>query len=139
MQKTLFAAVACVFTNAALADHFNVQIGAYKSPATAAQTVPADAGEVRQIKGDDGLTRLVVGPFHTRADADQARDELRVNGFPGAFVRSGLSGGKAVQEVSATYSAPQSDIEADSDAEGELVYLDGKLHRKVGDTFIPVK
>ena len=35
---------------------------------------------------DDGLYRVVVGPFKTRAEADKARDKLKEDGFK-PFIR----------------------------------------------------
>ncbi|MEO1576112.1 MAG: SPOR domain-containing protein [Pseudomonadota bacterium] len=125
----------------ARADTYDVQIGAFKRPDASALTVPAGVGELRGVQGDDGLTRFVVGPFTSRAAADDARDQLRAAGYPGAFVRMDTNGAAQLQERPAAFVAeePTASVSMSDDEPGELVTLDGKLHRKIGDRFIPVE
>lgn len=123
------------------ADTFDVQIGAFKRPDASALNLPAGVGQLRSILGDDGLTRFVVGPFTSRAAADDARDQLRAAGYPGAFVRTGATQAPPLQERPATFVAEDRPVSApvDMEEQGELVTLDGKLHRKIGSRFIPVE
>jgi hypothetical protein len=98
------------------------------------------------------LTRFVVGPFGTRAEAERARDQLQGAGYSGAFIRSSGERRVVVQQsysVSDSYSASDSQAEVQRDAqvstsdisdqEGEVVMLDGRPHRKVGDQFFPIR
>lgn len=143
-----------VVSIAASAADFDVQIGAFRNPDAASLKVPAEIGSVRTSRSDDGLTRVLVGPFASRTEAAAARDRLRSMGYPGAFLRSaGLSARAAVTPTvveSAHRSAPadtsgpsQRDLDllmSLSDEERrDVVYLDGRLHRKVGDQFIPLR
>jgi len=136
------------------ADSFDVQIGAFRNPDVAKIVLPANVGELRSTSGPDGLTRFVVGPFVTRTDAELARDRLRDSGFGGAFIRTTQDTRTFVQESSyvsnsydsaATYTIDDaSTTQADADqyvsnGDGDVVYLDGQLHRKVGDQFIPIR
>ena len=136
---------------AARADTFDVQIGAFRNPNVTDIELPDNVGELRSTSGPDGLTRFVVGPFPSRGDADRVRDQLRASGFPGAFVRAAQDGrapttvAERVTVVEASAGErPMSlqDIERiekiEAEYDGDVVYLDGRLHRKVGDRFIPV-
>lgn len=151
------AVMALFISNASHAQGFDVQIAALKNPDAAQIELPTDVGELRSTFGADGLTRFLVGPFVSRADADQARDRLRAAGFSGSFVRANQDAGFAVDRRDVASSNPPSSaaiadsgssvsqrdletLQSLSDEERrDLVYLDGKLHRKVGDDFIPLR
>ncbi|MFK7885926.1 MAG: SPOR domain-containing protein [Gammaproteobacteria bacterium] len=145
---------AILFSSVAYADSFDVQIGAFRNPDVANIVLPANVGELRSTSGPDGLTRFVVGPFFTRVDAEQARDRLKDSGFNGAFIRSTQDTRTVARE--SAYVSDSSDSNASytindtststtysdqyaSDGDGDVVYLDGKLHRKVGDQFVPIR
>jgi hypothetical protein len=145
--------IAAVFVSSfAYADSFDVQIGAFRNPDVARISFPDEIGELRSTSGPDGLTRFVVGPFGTRAEAERARDQLQGAGYSGAFIRSSGERRVVVQQsysVSDSYSASDSQAEVQrdtqvstsemSDQEGEVVMLDGRPHRKVGDQFFPIR
>lgn len=139
--------IAAVFvSNFAYADTFDVQIGAFRNPDVARISFPDEIGELRSTSGPDGLTRFVVGPFATRAEAERARDQLQSAGYGGAFVRSSGERRVTVQQ-SYSVAETQTEVQRDtqplmrdvSDEEGEVVYLDGRLHRKVGSQFVPIQ
>ncbi len=146
--------VALAVSGVAHADSFNVQIGAYRNPDVNGIEVPANIGEVQRTTGPGGLTRLMVGPFAGRELAEKARDELKAAGFKGAFIRSTLDASTATTQSPTEYTAPRVSVEHESgiserdlaivaklseDERRALVYLDGRLHRKVGDDFIPLR
>lgn len=138
----------------AYADSFNVQIGAYRNPDVIGIEVPATIGEIQRSKGPDGLTRLMVGPFASRDAAEKAQDELKAAGFGGAFIRATLDASMATARSQTKSAAPRVAVKHESGAaqrdldilaglsaeeRRDLVYLDGRLHRKVGDEFIPLR
>ncbi len=141
MPSRIVLIFAVFFSSVAQADTFDVQIGAFRNPAAASISLPADVGEMRSERGADGLTRFVVGPFSSRTDADQARDRLRATGFDGAFVRASSGASTPSQYSVTTYSADVAETSSQDsfEGEGEVVMLDGRLHRKVGDRFIPLQ
>lgn len=155
LNRTLLL-IALFITGIAHADSFDVQIGAFRSPDTSKIKLPANVGELRTTSGPNGLTRFLVGPYSNRADANRAQDTLRAAGFKGAFVRaaqqgrirvsasttsSSLKSGNASSSNSNEMSqeALQKLISLSEEERRGLVILDGKLHRKVGDEFVPVR
>jgi DedD protein len=72
------------------AELFVVQLGAFSDPAKARQQqqslISKDTSKVytETLKGDKGeITRVRVGPFRTREEADTARERLKKLGFDG--------------------------------------------------------
>ncbi|MFK8015213.1 MAG: SPOR domain-containing protein [Gammaproteobacteria bacterium] len=157
MPIRVLSLLAFFLSSAVYAENFDVQIGAFENPDVARIQLPANIGELRSTSGPNGLTRFVVGPYSSRAEADAARDRLRESGFAGAFVRATagtryeVSQPAPVQAVNASTesyaasepSASQRDLDTlmslSDEERRDLVYLDGKLHRKVGDEFIPIR
>ncbi len=136
---------------------FDVQIGAFRNPDPTSLKVPASVGELRAMASSDGLTRFLVGPFASKSEAARARDELRSIGYKGAFIRAtedatgastpiaakpGSAPGKDIKN-SDVVSPSKSDLELLSSLSYEersnVVYLDGRLHKKVGETFVPLR
>ncbi|SCX84975.1 DedD protein [Nitrosospira sp. Nl5] len=77
-------------TKAAAAEQFVVQLGAFSDPAKARQQqqslISKDARKVytETLKADKGeITRVRVGPFRTREEAEGAREKLKKLGFDG--------------------------------------------------------
>lgn len=75
---------------AAAADEFVVQLGAFSDPAKARQQqqslISKDTKKVytETLKADKGeITRVRVGPFRTREEAEGAREKLKKLGFDG--------------------------------------------------------
>ncbi|MDQ3185459.1 MAG: SPOR domain-containing protein [Pseudomonadota bacterium] len=74
----------------AAADIFVVQLGAFSDPAKARQQqqslISKDTGKVytETLKADKGeITRVRVGPFRTREEAESVREKLKKLGFDG--------------------------------------------------------
>ncbi|MEM8745048.1 MAG: SPOR domain-containing protein [Pseudomonadota bacterium] len=163
MLSRVTALCALFLTCAVSADSFDVQIGAFRNPDATNIKLPASVGELRRTSGPGGLTRFVVGPYDSRAAAATALATLKSAGFDGAFIRTSESSTGTVQVNASTrgsLSTPSSETRGQSDKDPatgisqsdldrlmklseeerrDVVLLDGKLHRKVGDEFIPLR
>lgn len=154
--------LAIILSGVGHADSFDVQIGAYRNPDNARIDLPANVGELRSILGPSGLTRFVVGPFANRAEAELALARLEAAGFGDAFIRVTQDGStaasrSALTQTAVSYTKDESVADQRSDASSvsqrdldifmslseeerrDLVFLDGRLHKKVGDEFIPYR
>ena len=131
-----------LFAGTVRADSYSVQIGTYRTPDRDAleERVPADLGELRSTTTPSGLTQFRVGDFASREDAEEALDTLRESGFDDAFVRR-LGETQAHTESESTKPRDDSALLSSLSEEERrnVVYLDGRLHRKVGDEFIPLE
>ncbi|MGB5326115.1 MAG: SPOR domain-containing protein [Pseudomonadales bacterium] len=122
---------------------YSVQIGAYASPAPGLRESLVAFGSV-SIDNSGELSRYLVGNFSNRGEAELLRDELQREGFADAFVRS-IGGGPAAPSHSAHHhrdipAAEQSKLDAlSAEQRSNVVYLDGVLHLKEGDTFRPLQ
>jgi len=129
------------------AGSYTVQIGTYRNPdhTVIEDRMPEDIGEIRTATTASGLTEFLVGSFGTFSEAEDALERLQGAGFDDAFVRRQGdsprgSGGTVTDEES---NLPQDDRALLSSLSEEerrsVVYLDGRLHRKIGDQFIPLE
>ncbi len=137
------------------AELFTIQIGAFKTP-NDTYSVPARAvGEIYATERSNGVTALSVGRF---ADVDAASAALAQisRHYPSAYVRRAhpeaqlrnapATASKApLPPTTQTQAAnPQQPLETEllssltDDERKHVVYLDGKLHYKQGDSFVPL-
>ena len=129
----------------AQAANYSVQIGAYKDPAAAETKRASDIGEITMHPGRDGLTRIRVGHFESEQDAQTALQRVRAAGYADAYIsdergrpvghheqRLPLSRPTAYSEDK-RLSAAKAKIPADQHR--NIVYLDGRLMLKEGNTF----
>ena len=65
---------------------YTIQVGAFKTTPNETIQQAQKFGEVFQKKGSDELTRITVGRFSNRVDADKMRDKLQNSGFGDAYV-----------------------------------------------------
>ncbi|MBT8139375.1 MAG: SPOR domain-containing protein [Gammaproteobacteria bacterium] len=144
----LCSCVFCVHANTFAEENagYSVQIGAFASPAAGLQESLSQFGTV-SIDRHGGLSRFLVGQFNERGDAELLRDELRREGYDDAFVRARGKASAAATVTSQHHShtnsgqseADHARIHALSPEQREnVVYLDGVLHIKQGDSFIPL-
>ncbi|MEM7081565.1 MAG: SPOR domain-containing protein [Pseudomonadota bacterium] len=142
MLKRSCAVLLSLLGATSYADLYDVQIGAFRNP-NPAVTVSPDIGELRHTVGNDGLTRVLVGPYASKSDANRARDALRAAGFGQAYIRTASTAAAVIPSSTSHVDDVMPDPDAmtadDMELEGERVMLDGKPHRKVGDRFIPIK
>ncbi len=149
----------------AQAQTYAVQIGAFSNPNAQVLDEARRIGELYTAPAPNGLTRYRVGPFATEQLALSARDTLRQLGFPDAFIkleqdREAMDQAPVAQISDAEpASAVTSDVPArlvsgrreltreeteyllslSPDERSAVVYLDGRLHKKVDGEFVPVE
>ncbi len=138
----------------AMAEHFGVQVGAYRSLSDSTLEQASALGSVTKVSAGE-LTTVVIGQFESYESALQALDNIKANGFADAFVRRLPHSEPAPSDVShaGDYESHShggvehvhlpSDIEQrlarmTEEQRKDIVILDGKLHRKVGEQFIPL-
>ncbi|MFK8030016.1 MAG: SPOR domain-containing protein [Gammaproteobacteria bacterium] len=158
MVKRIVLMLALFITSATYADSFDVQIGAFRYPDASKMKLPAGVGELRSTSGPNGFTRFVVGPYDTRSAAKQALAELRAAGYGSAFIRATRNRIDAYEvdsrtstPTAQTYTASQQSTSSGptqreldqlmrltEEERRNVVYLDGRLHKKVGDEFVPL-
>lgn len=130
---------------------YSVQVGAFSSPSPTLADKYKQYGSVK-IAREAGLTRVLIGVFQSRDDAELLLMELQREGFADAFVRRTVAATAAIATTATPEATPDSHGHAHlpaqdqrrinqlSDAErARAVYLDGVLHLKEGDTFTPVQ
>ncbi|MCC7051476.1 MAG: SPOR domain-containing protein, partial [Bacteroidia bacterium] len=63
---------------------YHVQLGAYKHKVS--KTIFANVPDLAEIKGDDGITRVMSGEFENFEEAAKRKVEMQTKGFEEAFV-----------------------------------------------------
>jgi len=66
--------------------YYSVQLGAFKKPDMNAFAGVKDVGEIRKEETKSGLTRILLGTFAKKAEADASLKVAQANGFTSAFV-----------------------------------------------------
>lgn len=141
---------------------YTIQIGAFKTPSAQYVQAARSVGEVYATERASGVIALSVGSFASNAEANQALARVQQQ-YPEAFVRRASSnnrrtfdeGGTPAQwagssrTTSTTASRANVVPRAKSDSgdilatltpseRKHVVYLDGILHFKQGDQFLPL-
>lgn len=128
------------------AESYGVQIGTYRNPdRDLIEDRVEDIGEIHTSMTATGLTRFHIGSFASLSEAEDALQRLQGAGFEDAFILGQvdpqLAGAEADER--AEPSLPQGDSALLSSLSEEerrsVVYLDGRLHKKIGDQFIPLE
>lgn len=143
---SLILATALLFLlPSAQAASYSVQIGAYKDPAAAETTRASDIGEITMHPGRDGLTRIRVGHFESEQDAQLALQRVRSAGYADAYISNERGRAVGHQQQRLPHSLPMAYSEDQrlnaakakipADQHGNIVYLDGQLTLKEGNTF----
>lgn len=139
------------------ADNFGVQIGAYKNLSDNVLDKASALGDIQTIKSGS-VTRVVVGSYSSRKSAQTDLDRAQAAGYSDAFITrldrtkslpASYSSNSAHSHTSSTGSHGHghthlpnhinAKLKGLSDEElSRAVILDGKLHFKEGDRFIPI-
>ncbi len=136
-------------TNAA---EYTIQVGAFKNPSQSYAENLRSYGEVNSSQSSSGVTVFTVGRY---SSVDEAKSDLNriASDYPGAFVRNLPSSASSTGNISSTRSPAPSKAATQSSrktpdtqlweslSESErrrVVYLDGVLHLKQGDQFVPL-
>lgn len=149
----LFAALLLVllllfFTvSATQAASFYVQLGSYRNPQNANMANADALGQVEQVAGPNGLTRVRIVGLDSKSAASGVLENARQSGFSDAYIgQSGPSYKHMPQQAASATSIPAYSGPSDqrinaarakvsADLHGNIVYLDGKLYLKEGETF----
>ncbi|MCR9279832.1 MAG: SPOR domain-containing protein [Pseudomonadaceae bacterium] len=137
--------IACA--SGAIANDYVVQIGAFTKDVREYLEPARSYGQIVQRATASGATSYSVGPFGSEADARTALDLLQEH-YPDAFVRrhsrdslvaqSPAAATPAVIARTGNLSNEQTLANLTAEERERVVYLDGILHVKEGNEFIPL-
>lgn len=149
MRKLLLLCFLGLVSHAAAEDGYVIQVGAFKALPTDLPSALAEFGEAVSATTEAGIVRVGVGYFPTVTAAQDTLQRLQTTGYSSAFVRS--HEGFARQPVSGNHKvgvlnkATQAGFDANSivdtltvEERAKMVLLDGQLHIKEGERFIPL-
>ncbi len=131
---------AVLSASAASAAEYVVQIGAFRRPSQDFAAAARQVGEVTTVVTSSGVTLFQVGTFGSFSEANEARSSLRAAGYADAFVRRARRSAASLPAVSAAPPAEGATRfeRLPAELQARTVYLDGRLHVKEGDRFIPL-
>lgn len=121
---------------------FSIQILASQSPDITALKASSGLDDVYTEETGFGLTRVKVGAYNNRDEAELDLESIQSNGFPDAFITSYKGQQSAVSAP--TPSRPLSHMKSPAwsrlteEQKRNVVYLDGVLHLHEDDKFIPL-
>ncbi|MFK7794853.1 MAG: SPOR domain-containing protein [Gammaproteobacteria bacterium] len=123
------------------ANSYSVQIATYRNLPNNFLTSAEAFGEVHTSQAN-GLTRVSIGSFSNRNEAQALLSQLKKAGYEDAFISHlGASSSPSSSEHN-NPTSPSSEMAKFrnlSDAEKDrAVFVDGKLHLKEGNQFIPI-
>lgn len=122
--------------SAAAAD-YTVQIGAMSEPDPAFTQAASAHGEVIAKRLPSGVTLFQVGRFQLRNDATALRNKLIEAGYADAYVKT-TTVARSVEQSAPESTQPAQLASLSPEEREKVVFLDGVLHIKDGDTFTPV-
>lgn len=137
------------FNSFADAHRFSIQILASESPDIEALRASGGFDELYTEETGFGLTRVKVGAYSSRGEAERDLSNVKEKGFPDAFITSS-SNQKSAQVMTSvptplsSNSSPLSHQQSPGwsklteEQKRNIVYLDGELHLHEGDEFIPL-
>lgn len=154
-QSLLVVLMLIGWTTTASASEYTIQVGAFKNPSQSYADSLRSLGEVNTAQSSSGVTVFTVGRYNS---VDAAKGDLNriADQYPGAFVRNMPASARSAEFASnggstssASESAPARETgnsspdtqlwESLSESERRrVVYLDGVLHLKQGDQFVPL-
>lgn len=132
-----------------LAGQYAIQLEASKSPHLPRFDTLHAYGSLYTEAADNGYIRTRLGPYDSKDQARETLQQIHDVGFPEAIMVKHQSGGVS-QPVALKNTTQTSDIEnfdvktlkewnmLTPEQQKNLVYLDGKLHIKDGDSFTPL-
>jgi hypothetical protein len=148
--------VSSFIATAAMAGNYGVQVGAFKNVPSDLVNILDAFDEVTTIQGTS-TTSIIVGQYNTFSEAKLVLAELADAGYTDAFVRDidkaraqSLGKASSYSNTNATIGNYANESPFSSAVEKAKFYslspqeqrnaviLDGKLHLKQGDSFLPV-
>ncbi len=134
---------------------YAIQLGAYKKPDMTIFSILDEYGSVYTEQATDGLTRIMIGNYASRSEAESVLQQIRGIGFGDAFLRfdGDVVGNIDALPVAETISSSVYSSNSEgyinpeslpiwnqlSDYQREsVIYLDGVLHIEEDGKFIPL-
>ena len=144
LRRALSVVCASVMAGASgsAAAEYVVQIGALSRANPGFAVDAMSVGTVMTSESEAGLIRYRVGPFASPSEARAAKAKLRAAGYPDAYIRR-IQAPPAVSSapLSGSESVPPGTVDISTlpeEVRAKLVYLDGELHIKEGEKFVPL-
>ena len=137
MFKKLMIA-SCIGIGASATADYTVQIGAMTVPDPAFTQAASAHGEVIAKRLPSGLTLYQVGRFQLRDDATALHRKLVADGYVDAYVKT-TTPPRSVAQSASESTQPAQLASLSPEERAKVVYLDGVLHIKDGDSFTPVE
>lgn len=151
MKKILI--LLTLITGSAWASQYAVQLEASKSPSLDRYKDLSEYGRLYTVAANNGYTRTRLGPYENKSKALDVLDKVQAAGYTDAFIAKQQNGDttpSVSSSVKSHTSKRQYDIEnfdvktlkewkmLTPEQQANLVYLDGILHVKNGNKFIPL-
>lgn len=145
---TLVAGSALV--TASWASQYAIQLEASKSPNLDRYQALSVHGKLYTVVANNGYTRTRLGPYKNKDQALAVLDKVHAAGYLDAFIAKHQSSEITTSSVNSKVAKQIYDIESfdvrtlkewkmmTPEQQANLVYLDGELHIKNGDNFIPL-
>ncbi len=133
--------------------HFSIQIAATQDANLARFREVTEFGTLSTEETGNGLIRVKIGSFKSRAEAELVLQNIQAKGFTEAFITSPANQTASLPETSIASVSANAEPQKDSTAIPEsspawsrlseeqkrnVVYLDGVLHLRVNGEFIPL-
>jgi hypothetical protein len=159
VSSAIFILCSGFLVTPAMAGNYGVQVGVFRN-VSSEFIQELEAFDAVTTVQREGLTRVIVGDFDTISDANIRLEELQNAGFSDAFVRNtGKARAQSSSHISTNTSTNEQSSQSQDDSELphyspseqakwdslspsqqlNAVLLNGKLHLKQGDKFIPIK
>ena len=127
-----------------ISDVYFVQIGALKKMVSHYEKEALNFGQLKIVKGPQGLYRYLIGPFETKSMADRRAESLDSIGYAGSFVSSINGEEKAVENTRndvgfSSLCEGQLLAELPEHARSRLVYVKDVLHVRQEDQLLSVR
>ena len=133
------------------ANQYAVQLEASKSPDLNRYKDLGVHGNLYTVAADKGYTRTRLGPFENKNKALAVLYKVRASGYSDAFIAKHhgddiTSSSADLNTTRRHYDIENFDVKTlkewnmlSAEQQANLVYLDGRLHVKNGDTFTPLQ
>ena len=147
--KLILPLLLAISGNSFAAPVFSIQILASESPDLTHLKTSIGTNEIYTEKTNTGLTRVKVGSYNSKIDAEQDLNTVKSKGFPDAFVTT-YNGNKSTvppkehhehtsdNKHSHSTQEPPALMRLTEEQKRNVVYLDGVLHLHENGTFTPL-
>ncbi len=146
MKKLYFIlALLMCFTSQTYAGTYAIQLAASKTPELATFASLEEFGNLYTTDAGNGLIRTRLGPYLSKQTALEALTKVHAAGHSTAFLANagsddmGSGTSMTFENTSSNYQQDSTELQGLSEEQqANVVNLDGTLHIKNGDDFIPL-